>query len=71
MKPQTNMPQKNQRAPMPTEDNRIKNLKNCIAANYGSALNIKIKLAKGEVIKEDDFDLGMILDRSHYHLENT
>jgi len=47
----------------------IANLKNCISANYGSAMVIKKKLLDGKTITANDFDLNMIIDRSYLHLE--
>lgn len=47
----------------------IANLKNCISANYASAMMIKKKIEKGNNILFQDFDLNMIIDRSYLHLE--
>ena len=47
----------------------IANLKNCISANYGSAMTIKRKIERGQNISGNDFDLNMIIDRSYLHLE--
>jgi len=46
----------------------VANLKNCISANYGSAMVIKKKLERGQNISFGDFDLNMIIDRSYLHL---
>ncbi len=50
-------------------DLTVANLKNCISANYGSAMVIKKKLLDGKTIAANDFDLNMIIDRSYLHLE--
>ncbi len=47
----------------------VANFKNCISANYGSAMTIKRKLERGQNISFNDFDLNMIIDRSYLHLE--
>ncbi len=46
----------------------IANLKNCISANYGSAMAVKKKIERGQNLSFNDFDLNMIIDRSYLHL---